>query len=190
MLSLLLNCSAQAFERHFVFDSVPLTLDEIAESADRIFTGYCLKVEEIEKDPISNLPVIKYTFKIIERIKGLENINNSIVTFKQWKATATDSNYEIGKKYVLFLYPNSKLGLTNPVGILQGQFNIENNGNNEDYVINKVSNTGLTRNLKSQKRLLIKNDKNLNDYLNNCSEEGKPIKYKDFIKAVKYLINQ
>lgn len=182
--------SAIKIERHFIFDTVPLNLEEITSEASRIFTGICTNVEEIEDDPESKLPVIKYTFKISEAIKGLEGKEE--ITFKQWKPTIKDAGYETGKKYVLFLYADSERGLTSPVGFLQGQFDVENKGfiRRKEVVKNKTSNKGLNRNLRTQKKLVINEDQYINDYVNECSELGIPIRYQEFIKAVKYLVKR
>ncbi len=180
--------SGVKLERHFVFDTVPLNLEEITSASDRIFTGTCTNVEEIEEDLESKLPVFKYTFKITESIKGLEGKG---VTFKQWKPTTKDAGYEIGKKYILFLYPNSERGLTSPVGFLQGQFEVEKKGliRRKEVVRNKTSNRGLNRNLRTQKKVIIE-DAYLNDYVENCSELGIPMRYQEFVKAVKYLVKR
>ena len=100
--------------------------------------------------------------------------------------------YEIGKKYVLFLYPNSERGLTSTVGIEQGYFEIEKKGliRTSEVVSNKLHNRGLNRNLKSQKAINIENSNYVNDYIQYCSENGIPMKYKEFIHAVKYLVEK
>ena len=177
-------------ERHFVFDTIPMNLEEIIETSGRIFAGRCTKVEEIENDTESNLPVIKYTFKITEGIKGIGKKEE--IVFKQWQPTVRESNYETGKKYVLFLYPESKRGLTSPVGLSQGLFQVEEKGliRKKEVVRNKVSNRGLSRNLQTQKRISIENDKFINDYIHRCSELGIPMRYKEFVKAVKYLMEK
>ena len=173
----------------FIFDSLPLNLEEITNSADRIFTGVCKKIEEIDNDPVSNLRVIRYTFKVTESVKG---VNSDEITFNQWKPTTIDAGYVIGEKYVVFLYQNSKVGLTSPVGYMQGKFSVEKKGENRgvEFVRNKINNTGLSKNLRTQKRISIKDDYQLNDYIHKCSQKGTPIRYKDFIKAVRYLSNQ
>lgn len=177
-------------ERHFVFDSIPLNLEEIEGYSDRIFSGICIKREELENDPESNLPVVKYIFKITEGIKGVNN--NKEIIFKQWKPTTRSDGYEIDKKYVLFLYPNSERGLTSTVGVDQGYFEVETEGLiwKKEVVKNKRKNLGLTRNLRTQKKISIKNNKRINDYIQYCSESGKPIKYREFIEAVKYLVEK
>lgn len=182
--------SSVKLERHFVFDTLPLNLEEITSASNRIFTGICTNVEEIEDDTESKLPVFKYTFKIIESIKGLQGKEE--ITFKQWKPTARSAGYEQGQKYVLFLYPNSERGLTSPVGFLQGQFNVEKKGfiRRSEVVRNKLNNKGLNRNFRTQKKIEIKDNQYINDYLQECSELGIPMRYKEFIAAVKYLVKE
>ena len=166
---------------------MPLNLEEITSASDRIFAGICTGAEEIEEDPESKLPVFKYTFKITEAIKGLNGKEE--ITFKQWKPTTNGASYEIGEKYVLFLYPNSERGLTSPVGFLQGQFEIQKKGfiRRSEVVRNKSNNRGLNRNLKTQKKVIINEDSYINDYVESCSELGIPMRYQEFVKAVRYL---
>ena len=172
----------------FVFDTIPLNLEEITESAGTIFSGIPIKIEKFDKDPISGLPVVKYTFKITEGIKGVKN--KKTISFKQWATVARESNYIEGQKYLLFLYPDSKKGLTSPVGYLQGHFEVKKEiGSENEVVKNKVGNAGLLRNLATQKRVIL-NDQNLHDYLDASSEQGDFVRYKDFVKAVKYLVEK
>ncbi|MBI3309254.1 MAG: hypothetical protein HYZ79_07780 [Candidatus Melainabacteria bacterium] len=175
-------------ERHLVFDTIPLNLEEIAKSAGKVFSGECTKVEYIENDKESNLPVVKYTFKVLDGLKDVKN--GEEVTFKQWEATTRNAGYTEGEKYFLFLYPASNRGLTSPVGFLQGQFQIQKKGFliKKDVVINKAHNKGLHRNLRTQKKLQLDNDY-LNNYLHKCSELGIPMRYKEFVQVVEALVD-
>ena len=177
-------------ERHFVFDTIPMNLKEMIRKANRIFAGKCTNVKYIQNDPESNLPVYKYTFKIIEEIKGLRNKKE--ITFTQWAAITEGSGYEVGNKYVLLLYPDSELGLTSPIGIGQGKFTVERAGiiRRREVVQNQLSNKGLSRNLKTQKKISILQDKYINNYVHRCSELGIGIRYQEFIQAVKYLAKE
>lgn len=175
-------------ERHFVFEAIPLNLEEIIAASGKIFAGYLVKSEIIDKDPESELPIVKYTFKISEGVKGIGNKDR--ITFKQWLPTARGEGYERGRKYVLFLYPDSSLGITSPVGLSnQGQFYVERKGfiRKKEIVRNKLNNKGLSKNLKTRKTINIANDKFINDYIHRCSEFGIPMRYREFIKAVKYF---
>lgn len=177
-------------ERHFVFDAVPLNLEEIENLADRVFAGICIDSEEVENDSEANLPVIKYTFKITEGIKGVDGKEE--ITFKQWKPTTRANGYEVGKKYILFLYPDSERHLTSAVGVDQGYFEVEKAGffRRKEVVKNRLNNKGLNRNLKTQKRISIDNNEFVNGYVDRCSELGIPMRYKEFIQAVRYLVEK
>lgn len=177
---------APKIERHLVFDTIPLNLEEITSFSGKIFSGECISSEYIENDPESNLPVVKYSFKVLDGIKDVKD--GEIISFKQWDATTNKAGYLEGERYVLFLYPESELGLTSPVGFLQGKFDIEQKGFfRKDVVINKAGNLGLSRNLKTQKKIEIE-DGYLNNYLHKCSELGIPMRYKEFVQVVKKLV--
>lgn len=177
-------------ERHFVFEVVPLNLEEITNQSDKIFAGVCKDVEEIEKDEQARLPVYKYTFEVTDPIKGIKE--KSTISFKQWQPTVRNAGYETGKRYILFLNKESKLGLTSPVGFTQGQFEIEKKGivRRKEVVRNKLKNHGLYRNLKTQKTVSIEGDRYLTAYLAHCSEYGSPMRYKEFVRIIRHLNKQ
>ena len=171
--------------KRFVFDTVQVNLEELATSAEKIFAGKCTDIEKIDKDPKSGLSVIKFTFKVSDAIKGIDG--NKTISFKQWEPTTRNAPYEIGKKYVLFLHGDSRIGLTSPVGFLQGQFEINKENDGRDTVKNKVSNKGLVRNLKSQKKLLLR-DSYRQSILEEKSEKGEGIDYNNFVESVKNIL--
>lgn len=174
-------------ERHFVFDTIPMNLEEITQGADRIFAGKCIDVKDIEDDPESKLPVFEYTFKVTEALKG--TTNDETITFKQWKPTVRNAAYDVGSSYILFLHPNSERGLTSPVGFLQGQFEIDSKGffRRNKVVKNRAGNKDLYRNPRNKKVISLKKSQFVNDYVSRCSELGIPIRYKEFTEAVKEL---
>ena len=55
---------------------------------------------------------------------------------------------------------------------------------------NKLNNKGLNRNFRTQKKIEIKDNQYINDYIQECSELGIPMRYKEFISAVKYLVKE
>ena len=180
------NKSKTISEGRFVFDTIPLTLEEITNSSDRIFSGICKKIEDIDRDPVSNLRTVQYTFEITESIKGTQKKE---ITFKQWKPTAKDAGYEVGEKYVLFLHPDSKLGLTSPVGLSQGLFEVKKISNKE-FVKNRQDNTGLAKNLMTLKALSSSSGKTVRKRIDQSLEKGRIISYEDFIKSVKNLVEK
>jgi len=177
--------------QRLIVDPVPLNLEQITSFADRVFTGIPVKREE-KIDSNTNIPIVEYTFKITEVIKDPQKkiSNKNHVVFRQWKPITGDIDFNSNKKYVVFLNPNSKIGLTSTVGLWQGQFEVEEqkiNGTRIEFVKNRFSNKGLGRNLKTQKKISIEEDKVLNDYILRSSELGQPIKYKEFVKSIKAI---
>ena len=175
----------------FIADPIPLNLEQITLFADRVFAGIPIKREE-KLDPNTNIPVIEYTFKITEVIKDSNKkiASKNKITFKQWKPITGDADFNSDKKYVIFLNPDSEIGFTSPVGLWQGQFEVEEkkvNGVKTEFVKNRLSNRGLSRNLKTQKKIFIEDDKALNDYIFRASESGQPIKYREFVRSIKAL---
>lgn len=172
--------------KHYIFDTIHLNLEELTNEARTVFSGTCIEVNEIEKDKLAKLPVIEYTFKIDEGIKGVKNKKK--IKFRQWKATVKNGGYVLGEKYVLFLHGNSELALTSPVGFLQGQFQIfEDNGSK--VVKNKIGNFGLVENPRTRRKLSLK-DKSLVKYLESRSLSGEAIGYEQFVTAVKSLVKE
>lgn len=198
ILGLALSTTAMAQQKtviiknqRFIADPLPLNLEQLTDYADRIFTGVPLKREE-RLDSKTNIPIVEYTFKITEVIKDSNKkiSNSNKVTFRQWKPISGDVDFSPDKKYVIFLNPNSKIGFTSPVGLWQGQFEVEEkviNGTKAQFVRNRLNNRGLARNLRTQKVISIDREKALNDYILRSSESGKPIKYKEFVKSIKAI---
>ena len=177
--------------QRLIVDPVPLNLEQITLFADRVFTGIPVKREK-KIDSNTNIPIVEYTFKITEVIKDSQKkiSNKNHVVFRQWKPITGDVDFNSNKKYVVFLNPNSKIGLTSTVGLWQGQFEVEEqkiNGTRIEFVKNRLSNKGLGRNLKTQQKISIEEDKVLNDYILRSSEAGQPIKYREFVKSIKAI---
>lgn len=172
--------------RHFIFDTAPLNLEELSGKAGVIFSGTCLDAQFIKKDPVSKLPVVKYTFKIEEGIRGVET--GDTFTFKQWAATVRNDGYILGEEYVLFLHANSKGGLTSPVGFLQGKFKILREGA-QLVVKNKLNNFGLVENPKTRARISLRN-KELEKHLFERTTAGDSVLHEDFMKVIKELAKE
>ena len=187
---------AKPFVRNqkFISEPVPLNLEQITLFADRVFTGTPV-IREEKIDPKTNLPVVEYTFKVTEVIKDLNKTisTKNQVTFRQWQPITNDTDFSSDKKYVVFLNPDSEIGFTSPVGLWQGQFEVREqkvNGVKIEFVRNRLSNKGLSRNLRTQKKISIEGDRALNDYIFRTSESGQLIKYKEFVKSIKALENK
>jgi hypothetical protein len=101
----------------------PIGLEEMVAYSQRIFRGVCTAAEPAGS--VAGLPVTLYTFRILERIKGADG--ERTVSFRQLGGEANSLQipaYRVDEEYVLFLYPESEMGLTSPVGLLQGAFQV------------------------------------------------------------------
>jgi hypothetical protein len=119
---------------------LPLSLDQLARQADRIFVGRCESVTAALDE--RGLPSTYARFVVEDGLKGVAA--GGTVVIKQFGADRTPlrveegksavvtpktmslpgSTYRTGASYLLFLYPESDWGFTSPVGGGQGRFEI------------------------------------------------------------------
>lgn len=141
-------------------------LEEMTATADRVFLGRCVDVEETEELIAQGmLPVTRYTFDVERAIKGRLPRR---LTFSQLghpakrasgkggevsihgRAVTPDtfihgmSEYRIGDRVVLFLIPNYLGGkVTYPVGLDQGAFVVSRMPSGQELVRNGINNLDL-----------------------------------------------
>jgi hypothetical protein len=127
---------------------LPLDLPALTQQAARIFVG---RVEHIESGRDANgLPVTWTTFAVEQTVKGPDGTH---VTLKQLGASLGPADarvlphpglprYRPGESVVLFVHPQSALGLTSPVGLGQGCFRIRDD-HGAAVVENDVGNRNL-----------------------------------------------
>jgi len=109
---------------------LPLGLDRLHGDAKHIFLGECLS-NTVELDKQSGRVVTNTTFEVLETFKGKMGRSHTI---KQIGGNLPEANlnvrvpgvpqFEVGKRYVVFLPPASKLGFATPVGLSQGMFTV------------------------------------------------------------------
>jgi hypothetical protein len=141
-------------------------LEEMTATADRIFVGRCLAVEEtVEVIAQGKMPVTRYTFEVERAIKG--KLPRQI-TFRQLGHPAHRalgksgemtmhgqavtpsafihgmSAYRVGDRMLLFLIPDYLGGkVTYPVGLYQGAFFISRMPSGQELARNSINNLGL-----------------------------------------------
>lgn len=112
-----------------------VNLEQMVQEADRIFIGTCVAVED-DTAPGTEIPITTYTFSVSERIKGVMGDTLTVRQFGVREPRIQGDQalvqrlpgmpvYRVGQEAVLFLHPDSSLGLTSPVGLFQGAFTIE-----------------------------------------------------------------
>lgn len=135
---------------------VQLKLDQIVDRAGQAFVGRCVNVSEAWDE--SGYPAVTIDFAVEHPIKG---VTTDIVTVKQFGILSVDTSQELlpvlrpgedaivtvkggsapiqyraDEEVILFVYPNSPLGFTSPVGMGQGLFRVSEVGDGRRIVNN------------------------------------------------------
>lgn len=141
-------------------------LEEMTVTADRVFIGKCVAVDETNQNIAQGLmPVTRYTFDVERALKGSlpkrltfrqlghrphrsMGKGNDITMHGQTVTPTTFihgmAEYEIGDRYVLFLIPNYMDGaVTYPVGLYQGSFRIATLASGQQLARNAINNLEL-----------------------------------------------
>jgi len=138
-----------------------VSLEEMTQRADRIFSGRCVSVR-MATDPDLGQMVTYVTFAPSRVEKG--NIRGS-VTIKvlgeqdadapRGRVTQGLPRFRKGEEVVLFLYGDSRQGLTSPVGFGQGKFTVLKDKAGHPLAFNEVGNENLFHGLSgnAQKKL-------------------------------------
>ncbi|MEI6125116.1 MAG: hypothetical protein WCQ99_01045 [Pseudomonadota bacterium] len=116
-----------------------LNLGEMCTQAHSIFSGICIEKGLAEKN------ILFYKFKVLHLIKGEKQ---EVITVRMHKAAATIArapSFEVADEVILFLYPESSLGFTTPVGFGQGRFSVRASSSGEKTVTNDNNNANLFR---------------------------------------------
>lgn len=108
--------------------------------AATLFHGKCLERTEVTDD--GPIPYTAYTFEVVEAVKGCRDAEGETVKRVTFRHAGTRRGtvrpdglevpplrfgvpeYEVGDEVVLFLTPESVLGLCAPVGLSQGTFRV------------------------------------------------------------------
>jgi hypothetical protein len=108
---------------------------DIAATSFRVLTrqaGYIFvgKVAAVSRRAASNareVATMQITFHVEQGLRGA--LSGSELTVAEWAGLWNGAKrYRVGDRVLLFLYPNSKLGLTSPVGGRQGRFEVDTSG--------------------------------------------------------------
>ncbi len=164
---------------------------ELTQLADRVFVAVCVEAVE-ETAPIGNatMSYTRYVFDVLEPIKGSLG---QTVTIKQLGRMRGPGSivampvYQEGAKYLLFMLPESQIGLSSPVGLFQGSFKVfEGTAKGRMQIINGIGNRGLFKDMTASN---IKNVQKFNQKdLQLLSIKKGPIEYSRFIDFVKKMV--
>jgi hypothetical protein len=122
----------------------PVNLEEMTARAARIFSGRCTEISR-ERDPGLGHPVMIATFEVHRTVKG------AVQSTVRLRMLADGSaGFRPGEDVVLFLYGESALGLTSPVGFGQGKFTVFTDKLGRRIAVNEMGNRNLFRGLSPQ----------------------------------------
>ena len=101
------------------------TLRRMIRDSARIFAGTVTGVERLQTGP--GVPTTRVTFRIDEAIRGVRK--GQVIHIKEWAGLwQAGERYRAGERVILFLHPESKLGLTSPVAGVMGRWSIHRDG--------------------------------------------------------------
>jgi hypothetical protein len=94
-------------------------------SSGLIFAGTAVKVEHLR--PTGSPGITQITFRVESAIRGVRQ--GQVIKIREWEGLwSSGERYRAGERVLLFLYPNSKLGLTSPVGGALGRYRVDKTG--------------------------------------------------------------
>jgi len=166
----------------------PINLEEMTQRADRIFSGRCVDVRVIE-DPEVGSRVTEATFEVDQAVKGALG---DTVTIKLHGGPATTGGsgsdvvgqprFEPGEEVILFLYGESELGLSAPVGLGQGKFTVFVDKHGRKLALNEFGNKTLFHKLSDNARNRL-----MRTGLESNVEDSESISPQDLLRFVESL---
>lgn len=124
----------------------PINLEQMSERAAKIFTGRCLETS-VTLDPQLGREITVVTFAVEQAFKGE---TEPTVTIKMIDGIAGLPRFNAGEEVILFLYEESALGLSSPVGLGQGRFKVVTDKLGRRIALNDFANANLLRGLTPQ----------------------------------------
>jgi len=126
----------------------PVNLEQMTERAVLIFAGRCLETGVVH-DAALGREVTVATFEVERAVKGDpgKTVTVRMAVFDDVSGTPGRPQFETGAEVVLFLYGESRLGLTSPVGLGQGRFDVVTDKAGRRLALNALANRNLLRDL-------------------------------------------
>lgn len=121
-----------------------MNLQALCDRAGCIFVGTCTGVETVARDA-NGTSALHYTFAPARILKGRAREEIVVRVHRLAAESAGAPRFSAGDRVVLFLYPESDLGYSAPVGFGQGRFRIVTGSDGVPAVVNDRDNRGLFR---------------------------------------------
>lgn len=133
----------------------PVNLEQMTERAARIFTGRCTDTT-VMLDPQLGREITVATFDVDRVVKGEVG---STITLRMMGGERGDGSgaaglprFRPGDEVILFLYAESAVGLSSPVGLGQGRFTVFTDKAGYRIAVNDFTNNNLLHGLTPQAR--------------------------------------
>ena len=127
----------------------PVNLEQLTARAGLIFAGRCIASSAVQ-DPALEREITVATFEVERAVKGEAG---AAVTIRMLGGDEPGlPRFAVGEEVVLFLYGESVLGLTSPVGLGQGRFTVVRDKTGRRLAVNGLANRNLLRDLTPQAR--------------------------------------
>jgi hypothetical protein len=123
----------------------PLNLEELTARAATIFSGTVVATGAAH-DPLVGREVVAVTFAVDRPVKGAR-VPTLTVKLLGGDGVPGLPRFRPGEEVVLFLYGESRLGLSSPVGLGQGRFRVTTDKQGRRVAINDFGNESLLRGL-------------------------------------------
>ena len=121
-----------------------LNLEGLCRSAGTIVWGVCTGVE-------TQKAALVYTFAANRMLKGGAARTVTLRMHKAASMYARAPRFEEGQEVLLFVYPESELGYSSPVGFGQGVFMVSNLSGGDKTVANERGNSRLFKGMNMEK---------------------------------------
>jgi hypothetical protein len=147
----------------FALTVLQLNLNQLTALSEKVFVGKCVEVRPVSG--VQGRNVEQVTFEVKEMLKGTPT---SRVTFKQLSDSGKPfkrngmmvqtlplglPRYKVGQEAVIFLSHNDPTsGLTAPIGLFQGKFDVLTTDTGLKIVRNGINNQGLFVGMKTMNK--------------------------------------
>ena len=128
--------------------TVPRNIVQLSQQAGTIVRGNVTSVRVEPHPQLTNLTTVVVSLRVTEKLKGK---TGPVLTFRQFVWDIRDkyeaAGYRKGQDLLLLLNPSSSYGLTSPVGMEQGRFQVSPDKQGRIMAVNGHANVGLFSNL-------------------------------------------
>jgi hypothetical protein len=168
--------------------TVTMDLARMVDESENIVLGLVTSVKSEKHPDFQNLDTVVVTLDVQDALKGAPG---STYTFRQFVIDARDRDsklgYRVGEEVVLMIRQPSQYKLTSPVGLEQGRFQVERDGQGNRFLRNGVNNAGLFEGV-------AKTVPNLKSHVSSAVQQltaqhqSGPISYEDFKSFVQGVL--